>query len=146
MRRWLVRLLVGRVYRAMRNGNPEPALRMFRSDAHFRFAGAHSWAIDTNSANAIRLWFERFTSLRPQLELSDVVIGGPPWRMTVCVVFDDTIHDQAGVAIYRNHGVQYLKLRWGRVILDEINLDTQRVAQFDARGLSSGPPGVDSEW
>jgi ketosteroid isomerase-like protein len=139
MRRWLTRILVQRVYQAMRDGNPEPAIRMFRSDARFRFAGTHSWAIDTDNASAIRSWFERFTSLRPQLRLSDVLVGGPPWRMSVCVVFDDAIQDDPGEVIYRNHGVQYLKLRWGRVILDDINLDTQRVAEYDARGVSSDP-------
>jgi hypothetical protein len=73
------------------------------------------------------------------LRLSDVLVGGPPWRMSVCVVFDDAIQDDSGEVIYRNHGVQYLKLRWGRVILDDINLDTQRVAEYDARGVSSDP-------
>jgi len=137
MRRWLVRLLVERVYKAMRDGNPEPALRMFKPDARFRFAGTHSWAIDTNDAAAVRSWFGRFTALRPDLRAVDAVVSGPPWRMSVCVVFDDALHNDIGEVIYSNHGVQYLQLRWGRVILDEINLDTQRVADFDARH----PPG-----
>jgi ketosteroid isomerase-like protein len=132
MRRWLVRGLVRRVYRALRQGNPEPALRMFRPDTRFRFAGSHSWAIDTNDAAAVRSWFERFAALRPDLRLVDVVVGGPPWRMSVCVVFDDALYDASGTQMYANHGVQYLQLRWGRVVLDEINLDTQRVAELDA--------------
>ena len=58
--------------------------------------------------------------------------------MRVCVVFDDAVHNDSGEVIYGNHGVQYLQLRWGRVILDEINLDTQRVADFDARVGTAG--------
>jgi len=54
-------------------------------------------------------------------------------------VFDDAIQDNSGEVIYRNHGVQYLKLRWGRVVLDDINLDTQRVAEYDSRGVGSDP-------
>ena len=75
MRRWLVRLLVERVYKAMRNGNPEPALRMFTPETCFRFCGSHSWAIDTNDAGAVRSWFERFTALRPDLSASDVLVA-----------------------------------------------------------------------
>jgi hypothetical protein len=59
MRRWMVRVLVGRVYGALRQGNPEPALRMFRPDTRFRFAGSHSWAIDTNDAAEVRSWCDR---------------------------------------------------------------------------------------
>ena len=128
----MVRVLVGRVYGALRQGNPEPALRMFRPDTRFRFAGSHSWAIDTNDAAEVRSWFDRFTALRPDLRLVDVVVGGPPWRMSACVVFDDALYDDSGTEMYANHGVQYLQLRWGRVVLDEINLDTQRVAELDA--------------
>jgi hypothetical protein len=57
MRRWLVGLLVRRAYKAMGEGNPRPALRMFRSDTRFRFAGSHSWAIDTDDPVAVRSWF-----------------------------------------------------------------------------------------
>ena len=138
MRRSLVRWLVERVYKGMRGGNPQPALRMFKPDTRFRFAGSHSWAIDTNDAGEVRSWFERFTALRPDVSCTDVVVGGPPWRMSVCVVFDDVLRDDSSEVIYRNHGVQYLQLRWGKVVLDEINLDTQRVADFDARVATSG--------
>jgi hypothetical protein len=139
MRRWLVRLLVERVYSAMRDGRPEPALRMFKPDIRFRFVGTHSWAIDTDDAGEVRSWFERFTALRPDLRTADLVVSGPPWRMSVCVVFDDALHNDVDEVTYSNHGVQYLQLRWGRVILDEINLDTQRVADFDVRAAPSRP-------
>jgi len=86
----------------------------------------------------VRAWFERFAALRPELSASDVLVNGPPWRMSVCVVFDDAFRDHSGQVIYRNHGVQYLQLRWGRVMLDEINLDTQRVADYDVAVANTG--------
>jgi hypothetical protein len=140
MRRWLVRLLVERVYKALRSGDPEPALRMFETHARLFFAGSHSWAVDTTDAATRRSWFERFAALRPDLRCADVVVGGPPWRMSVCVVFDDALHNASGELVYSNHGVQYLQLRWGRVVGDEINLDTQRVAAYDASTAHSGAP------
>ena len=150
MRRWLVRLLVERVHRALGSGNPEPALRMFETNARLCFAGTHSWAVDTTDVAARRSWFERFAALRPDLRCSDVLLGGPPWRMSVCVVFDDALHSPSGDVIYRNHGGQYLQLCWGRVLGDEINLDTQPVAGYDAYTAQSGtqqsPPYGHRRW
>ena len=85
-------------------------------------------------------WFERFAALRPNLVVRDIMVAGPPWRMRVSIVFDDEICDTGGTVLYRNHGVQYAGLRWGRIAFDEINLDTQRVADLDTR-LS--PPSAD---
>jgi ketosteroid isomerase-like protein len=132
MRRWLVRMLVQRGYRAMAQGDPATVTAMFRPDARLHFAGSHSWAIDTDEPQAVTAWFERFAALRPELSVVDVVVNGPPWRMSVCVVFDDALRDPSGQVVYANHGVQYMRLRWGKVVLDEVNLDTQRVAAYDA--------------
>jgi hypothetical protein len=64
-------------------------------------------------------------------EASLVLVCEPRWRMSACVVFDDALHSGSGNVIYGNHGVQFVQLRWGRIVLDEIHLDTQRVAEFD---------------
>ncbi len=137
MRRWLVRILVTRGYRALRFGDAAPVARLFRSAARFRFAGSHSWAIDTNDIHQIESWFERFAALKPELVVLDVVVNGPPWNMSTCVIFDDAFRDPSGQVVYANHGVQYLRLRWGKVILDKVHLDTQQVAKYDIlMGLS----------
>ncbi len=132
MRRWLVRTMVARGYRALGAGESAPVVNLFRAGARFRFAGSHSWAIDTTDHPSIESWFERFAALKPQLEVLDVVVSGPPWSMSACVVFDDTFRDHTGQVAYANHGVQYVRLRWGKVIFDEVNLDTQKVAAYDA--------------
>ena len=51
--------------------------------------------------------------------------------MSACVIFDDSFRDRSGQIVYPNHGVQYVRLRWGKVTLDEVNLDTQKVAGYD---------------
>jgi hypothetical protein len=137
MRRWLVRMLVTRGYRALGAGNAAPVIKLFRPGARFRFAGSHSWAIDTSDHTQIESWFERFAALKPQLAVLDVVVNGPPWNMSACVIFDDALPDHSGQVVYVNHGVQYVRLRWGKVMFDEVNLDTQKVAAYDASmGLS----------
>jgi ketosteroid isomerase-like protein len=125
-------MLVARGYRALGAGNSTPVVSLFRPDARFRFSGSHSWAIDTTDHHLIESWFERFAALKPQLEVLDVVVNGPPWDMSACVIFDDSLRDRSGQIVYSNHGVQYVRLRWGKVTLDEVNLDTQKVASYDA--------------
>jgi hypothetical protein len=51
--------------------------------------------------------------------------------MSACVIFDDSLRDDAGQVVYANHGVQYVRLRWGKIRFDEVNLDTQKVAEYD---------------
>jgi hypothetical protein len=87
-----------------------------------------------------RDWFERFAAARPNLRASDVVVSGWPWRMSVCVVFEDSFNDPNGAIAYANQGVQYLQLRWGRVDLDQLVLDTQRVAVYERTQDGSDSP------
>jgi ketosteroid isomerase-like protein len=124
--------MVERIYTALRAGDPEPALGSFAVNGRLRFPGDHSWTVDTTDAAQRRAWFERFAQQRPCLQARDVVVSGWPWRMVVCVIFDDALQDSHGRTVYANHGVQHLRLRWNKVVLDELALDTQLVAAHDA--------------
>lgn len=138
LRSFLARNAVKRAYRALGAGDASVALSAFRPDGRFFFAGDHSWAMDTTDADERRHWFERFAAMRPNLQVRDLLVAGPPWRMRACVVFDDEFGPAAGEPTYRNHGVQYVQLRWGRIAYDEVNLDTQKVAALD--GAAPGVP------
>jgi ketosteroid isomerase-like protein len=129
----LARKAVEDAYAALGRGDPSVALAAFRTDGRLHFAGSHSWTIDTVEPDERRRWFERFAALRPQLKVRDVLVAGPPWRMRACIVFDDEIRGADGKVVYRNHGVQYAGLRWGRITFDEVNLDTQKVALLDGQ-------------
>jgi len=100
------------------------------ADARFFFPGRHSFAADLSQPAEIRAWFERFVALGPHVEISDVIVSGPPWSMRVGVRFADGITLPDG-SHYANEGMQYLRLSWGRVRLDRIFLDTQAVADLD---------------
>jgi ketosteroid isomerase-like protein len=132
-------MLVRRGYRALGAGDAAPVVRLFRPNARFLFAGSHSWAIDTTDHHQIESWFERFAALRPELVVLDVVVNGPPWKMSACVIFNDAVRDPSGQVVYANHGVQYVRLRWGKVLFDEVNLDTRQVAKYDVLMGFSGP-------
>jgi ketosteroid isomerase-like protein len=134
---WLVGFLVRRGFRKLNAGDTSGALDMFAPDAHFVFPGRHSFAADLSDPEQIRAWFERFVGLSPHFEIVDVIASGPPWNMRVGVRFSDRIALPDGRE-YRNEGMQYVRLRWGRVRLDRIFLDTQAVADADALLMAKG--------
>jgi ketosteroid isomerase-like protein len=134
---WLVGLLVRRGFRKLNAGDVSGVLDMFAPDAHFFFPGRHSFAADLRDPEQIRAWFERFAALGPHFEIADVIASGPPWNMRVGVRFSDRIAFPDG-GMYRNEGMQYAQLRWGRVRLDRIFLDTQAVADADPLLVAAG--------
>jgi ketosteroid isomerase-like protein len=127
---WLVGIAIRRGFRRLNAGDPSGALDRFAPDAHFFFPGRHSWAADLRDPDQIRAWFQRFVELGPHFEIVDVIASGPPWNMRVGVRFSDRIALPGG-GEYRNEGMQYVRIRWGRVRLDRIFLDTQAVADAD---------------
>ncbi|MGD1056566.1 MAG: nuclear transport factor 2 family protein [Solirubrobacteraceae bacterium] len=134
---WLVGLLVRRGFRKLNAGDASGALDLFASDAHFVFPGRHSFGADLTDPEQIRAWFERFVALGPHFEIADVIASGPPWNMRVGVRFSDRIALADG-GEYRNEGMQYVRLGWGRVRLDRIFLDTQAVADADPLLIAKG--------
>ena len=107
-------------------------------DAEFVFPGQHSFAADLHSRPPIEQWIRRFAALRPDYEITDVVVGGPPWNTRIALRFRDRIGSD-----YENEGMQYMKLRWGRVVHERIFLDTQKIAE---RGVSNKDYKKEIDW
>lgn len=130
---WIVGRVIRRLFAKLSAGDVRPVLRAFTPDAHFVFPGDSSFATDTRDRGQIEAWFRRFVALEPRFEIHDVVVSGPPWNMRAAVRFTDRFQLPGGDGEYLNHGMQYLRLSWGRVTEDRLHVDTQRVAEFDAR-------------
>ncbi len=62
----------------------------------------------------------------------DIVVNGPPWRTTVCVLFVDRAANAGGEVVYENRVMFLVRAVWGKVVYQEDFLDTQRVTAFDA--------------
>jgi ketosteroid isomerase-like protein len=142
---WLIGLVVRRGFRKLNGGKVSGALDSFAPDARFVFPGRHSFAADTSDPEQIRAWFERFVALGPHFEIADVIASGPPWNLRVGVRFSDRIALPDGAGDYRNEGMQYVRLRWGRVRLDRIFLDTQAVAEADPLLARADEGGADRQ-
>jgi ketosteroid isomerase-like protein len=97
-------------------------------DVTFHFPGKSSFAANLEDREALGGWLSRFTALEPNFEIRDVAVSGPPWDMTVALRFRDAIGDD-----YRNDGVEWLRVRWGRVRSIEVFLDTERIEAWEGR-------------
>ena len=124
----IVRALIGRL-----NAGDKPALmRGFADDAHLVFPGDSSFAGDYHPKREIEGFMDRFLALGPSFVVHDVGAAGPPWNLRVFFRFSDRIPIPDG-GEYRNEGMEYLRIRWGKVREQRVYLDTQKVADFDAR-------------
>jgi ketosteroid isomerase-like protein len=129
---WLVgravRLLVGR----LNAGDVRAITRTFADDAVLVFPGSSSFAGEHRGKPAIEAWLDRFIGLRPSLVVHDVAVAGPPWNMRVTFRFSDRIQIPGG-GEYQNEGMEYLRIRRGRTTEQRVYLDTEKVADLDAR-------------
>jgi ketosteroid isomerase-like protein len=129
MYHWIVRQKVRRGFRQLSAGDSEAVLRQFAADAVFSFSGRHSLSGEHRGAATVRLWFERLYRLFPgiRFEVLDVLSTGWPWNTVAATHFSVRVKLRDGQA-YHNQGMQYLRLRWGKVVEDRIYEDTQKLA------------------
>lgn len=128
MYHWLVARMTRWAVTSLVTGRSDLPRRMLAPDVRFRFPGNNSFAADTTTATEMEAWIDRFVALRPHYEVLDVLVAGPPWNTRVGVRLRDRIGED-----YSNEGMQYLRMRWGRIISDEVFLDTERISAWEAR-------------
>jgi ketosteroid isomerase-like protein len=133
--KWMIR----RNVRALRSGDLGPLLSGYADDALLVFPGVSSWSGEHKGRSAIEQFLTRFVSVGLFGEVEEIVVNGPPWRTTICVVFVDMAKDSAGNVVYNNRVVLFARAKWGKVTYQEDFLDTQRVEAFD-RYLESNTP------
>jgi ketosteroid isomerase-like protein len=128
MYRWSVARILRYVYRQAFAGRDRLMMMATAADVTFTFPGTSLFAANLAGRESLREWLARFTAVSPRFDIRDVAVSGPPWNMTVAVRF----HDAIG-ADYENEGVEWLRIRWGRVHSLEVFLDTERVSSWEAR-------------
>jgi ketosteroid isomerase-like protein len=137
---WMVGHLVRGRFAAMSRGDVGAVLRLFADDACFRYEGRHALAGEYRGKADISQWFARAWGLfRIEFEVHDVVVAGPPWNTRVATRFTAQVTAADGRR-FVNQGMQYARIRWGRVREDHIYPDTQLVAEAieHATGIPTG--------
>jgi ketosteroid isomerase-like protein len=121
--------------RSLNAGDYRPLLAGYAEDAVLMFnEGAHRWAGEHRGRPAIERFFQDFVAAGIEGEILELSFGGPPWRMTLLVRFDDEANAPDGEQIYRNRTLLLARTRWGKIVWQQdFYEDTERIGAFDAR-------------
>jgi ketosteroid isomerase-like protein len=136
--KWAVRWMIRRNLEALRGGDPGPLLAGYADDAVLVFPGKTSWSGEHRGKAAIEAFLRRFIEAGIVGEAHDILVNGPPWRTTVCMLFLDRVVDLEGEVVYENRAIVFGRIVWGKIVYHEDFEDTQKVEAFD-RYLAQRP-------
>jgi ketosteroid isomerase-like protein len=125
---WLVGRVIRLGYQQALAGQPRLLMTLAADDIEFVFPGQNSFAGTFRGKEPLAAWLRRFASLRPDFHVLDVVVGGSPWNMRIGVRFSDAIGDD-----YRNQGMEYLRVRRGRLQQLQVFCDTETISAWEER-------------
>ena len=117
-------------WRRIAEGDLEAASDMAHADMRFGFIGHTAFGADLRGKDAFLAWFRAAAERLPGLtfQVHDVLVGGWPWNTRVAVRLAISAPLPDGTT-YRNEGVQWLRLRWGRMVDDWVLEDTVALQQ-----------------
>lgn len=135
----IVKRKVRRAFAALSRGDAADVIDGFSPDGWFVFAGNHALGVNLRGSEQVAQWFDRVFRVLPGLyfEPTEIVAAGGPWNTVVTTRFRVSAQ-LAGGRPYSNEGIQFLRLRWGKVVEDYIYEDTQKVAEALAQVAASG--------
>jgi ketosteroid isomerase-like protein len=129
---WIVRKIFESLIARLNRGDVALIERTLAPDVKLVFAGRSSFAGEHRGKPAVVAWFRRFVALHPHYDVHDVTVAGPPWSMRIGVLFSDRIPLPGG-GYYSNAGMEYVRVRRGRLEEIRVHLDTEKVAELDER-------------
>ena len=135
--RWMIRRNVA----ALRSGDPGPLLAGYADDAVLIFPGPTDWSGEYRGKAAIAGFIRRYLDDGIVGDAHDILVNGPPWRTTVCLLFTVHADDADGQVVYENRAVLFARARWGKIYYQEDFEDTHRsqaFAEYLTRTRSTG--------
>ena len=137
-------------FREMSKGNYQATLALFAEDVYFSFSGEHAMGGECRSRAQVTQWFERLYRIFPgvQFEVRSVAVSGWPWNTTATTQFTVRATLRDGQR-YENQAMQFVRLRWGKIVEDVIFEDTHklvltlnRIAEQGNREAVAAPIGA----
>jgi ketosteroid isomerase-like protein len=140
MYKLIVKFMVRRNLRRVRKDQYEPIVKRFGPSSRFRLYGDHELGGERRGLEEVRAFFRRTFELFPDLHLIPiaVVVNGWPWNTVVATRFRAEASLPDG-GRYLNEGMQFLRLRWGRVAEDSLFEDTQKIVEAIQRIHAHAP-------
>src|SRR5229473_4124055 len=133
----IVRRIVRTGFRALSEGDYEQVLRQFHPQVIFSFAGPAPLGGERRGVEAVREWFQRLFSYFPGIRFTvhHVIVQGWPWNTLVATRLS-VAAPRADGSMYRNEAMQFLRLRWGKVVEDHLYEDTYKLVVHLQQRLS----------
>ena len=124
----LVRRTIRTGFRALSVGDYEQVVRQFHPQVVFSFAGPAPLGGERTGVAAVRAWFQRLFSYFPgiQFTVHHVIVQGWPWNTLVATRLAIAA-PRADGSVYQNEAMQFLRLRWGKVVEDRLHEDTYKL-------------------
>ena len=124
----IVRRTIRTGFRALSVGDYEQVLRQFHPQVLFSFAGPAPLGGERTGVEAVRAWFEHLFSYFPGLQFTvqNVIVQGWPWNTLVATRLAIAAPRSDG-SVYQNEAMQFLRLRWGKVVEDRLHEDTYKL-------------------
>jgi ketosteroid isomerase-like protein len=124
----IVRRIVRTGFRALSTGDYEQVLRQFDPHVIFSFAGPAPLGGERRGIADVREWFQLLFSYFPgmQFTVHQVIVQGWPWNTLVATRLTVTAPCPDGRE-YQNNAMQFLRLRWGKVVEDQLYEDTYKL-------------------
>lgn len=125
----IVRHNVRAGFRSLSAGKYEQVLRQFDPQISFSFVGPAPLGGELRGIEAAREWFQRLFTYFPGLQFTvrQVIVQGWPWNTLVATRLLIAAPRPDG-STYQNSMMQFLHLRWGKVIEDQLYEDTYKLA------------------
>ena len=125
----IVRRIVRTGFRALSAEDYEQVVRQFHPQVIFSFAGPAPLGGERRGVEAVREWFQRLFSyfLGIRFTVQHVIVQGWPWNTLVATRLSIAA-PRADGSMYRNEAMQFLRLRWGKVVEDHLYEDTYKLA------------------
>jgi hypothetical protein len=83
----VVRWMIRRNVKALAAGDPGPLLAGYADDAVLVFPGRSTWSGEYRGKPAIEGFLRRYLADGLVGQSHDILVNGPPWRMTIAVLF-----------------------------------------------------------
>jgi len=124
----LVRRTIRTGFRALSVGDYEQVVRQFHPQVVFSFAGPAPLGGERTGVAAVRAWFQRLFACFPGIQFSvqHVIVQGWPWNTLVATRLAIAA-PRANGSMYQNEAMQFLRLRWGKVVEDRLHEDTYKL-------------------
>jgi len=124
----IVRRIVRTGFRALSAEDYEQVVRQFHPQVIFSFAGPAPLGGERRGVEAVREWFQRLFSYFPRIRFTvqHVIVQGWPWNTLVATRLSIAA-PRADGSMYRNDAMQFLRLRWGKVVEDHLYEDTYKL-------------------